>query len=74
MLGLHCCKCFPLVMESGRYSSFVVLRLLTAMAPMDSRVHRLQKLWQMGSVAVAPRFQSTGSIVVAYRLSCSMAG
>ena len=73
MLGLHCCKCFPLAVESGRYSSFVVLRLLIAMAPMDSRVHRLQKLWQMGSVVVAPRFQSTGSIIVAHRLSCSMA-
>ena len=48
MLGLHCCKDFSLAVESGRYSSFVVLRLVIAMAPMDSRVHRLQWLWRMG--------------------------
>ena len=73
MLGLHCCKGFSLVVESGRSSSFVVLRLVIAMAPMDSRVHRPQWLWRMGPVVVAPRFQSTGSTVVAHRLSCSAA-
>ena len=36
-----------------------------------SRVHGLQQLQNMGSVAVACRSQSTSSVVVAHRLSCS---
>ena len=38
-----------------------------------SRVYRLQCLWHVGSVVVAPGLQSTGSTLVAHRLSCSMA-
>ena len=34
---------------------------------------RAQKLWHVGSVVVALRLQSTGSIVVAHGLSCSSA-
>ena len=34
---------------------------------------RAQKLWHVGSVVVALRLQSTGSIVVAHGLSCSRA-
>ena len=34
---------------------------------------RAQVLGHMGSVVVAPRFQSTGSIVVPHRLTCSEA-
>ena len=37
------------------------------------RAHRLQQLWHVGSVIVARRLQSTGSVVVAHGLSCSTA-
>jgi len=40
---------------------------------MDSRACRLQLLWQVGSLGAAPGLSSTGSIAVAYRLSCSPA-
>ena len=32
---------------------------------------KLQQLWQMGSVVVTPRLQSTGSVVEEHRLGCS---
>ena len=35
------------------------------------QVHRLQQLWHTGSVVVACGLQSTASVVVAHRLSCS---
>ena len=35
--------------------------------------HRLQQLWHMGSVVVAPRLWSTESIAVVHGLSCSSA-
>ena len=37
---------------------------------MDSRAYGLQQLWHVGSVVVAPRPWSTGSVVVAHGLSC----
>ena len=38
-----------------------------------SRMFGLQQLWHVGPVFVAPGLQSTGSIVVAHGLSCSVA-
>ena len=38
-----------------------------------SRACGLQQLWRMGSVVVARGLQSTGSVFVAHRLSCSAA-
>ena len=38
-----------------------------------SKARRLQQLWHLGSVGVACRLQSTGSVVVANGLSCSEA-
>ena len=40
---------------------------------MSSRECRLQQLWLIGSVVVAPKFYSTVSTVVVHRLSCSAA-
>ena len=37
------------------------------------QAHGLQQLWHMGSVVVARGLQSTGSVVVAHQLSCSVA-
>ena len=37
------------------------------------RVHGLSYLWHVSSVVAACRLQSTGSVVVAHRLSCSVA-
>ena len=65
-----------LVGESGG-SSLVVHGLLIAMTPpvAEPRVqaHGLQQLWPPGSVVASHRLQSTGSLAVAYGLSCSMA-
>ena len=36
-------------------------------------MHGLQQLWHLASAVVVPRPQSTGSIVVAHRFSCSVA-
>ena len=38
-----------------------------------SRAHWLQQLWHVGSVVVASRLQSTGSVVGVHKLSCSAA-
>ena len=57
MLGLHCCTGFSPVVESGVYFLVDLRRLLVAVA----------------SLVVKYKLQSTVSIVVAYRLSCSPA-
>ena len=56
VLGLHCCVGFPLDAVSRGRSLVAVPGLLIAMA----------------SLLVAPGLWSTGSIVVAHRLSCSV--
>ena len=40
---------------------------------MGPRALGLQKLWLVGSIAAALGLQSTGSVAVAHRLSCSEA-
>ena len=70
MLALRCCTAFSLDQAaSWSYSLVVVFGLLIALASLVR--HRLQGAW--ASVTAAPRFQSTGSVVVALRLSCSVA-
>ena len=68
---------FSPVAESGGYPLAGVRGLLTTAAPpvgsTGSRALGLQKLWLVGSVAAAPGLQSTGSVVVAHRFSCSEA-
>ena len=52
-----------------RFSLVAASRLLIAVVSLvvDSRMSRAQHL---GSVVAAPEFESTGSVVVAHRLSC----
>ena len=65
--GLCCYAGFPLVAGSRVYSPLVVHGLLFVVtSPVVE--HGLWDTWAF--VAVAPRLQSTGSIVVAHRLSC----
>ena len=49
------------------------LQWLFLLQSIGSKVHRLEQLWQVGSVSVAPGLQSTGSVVAAHGLSCSTA-
>ena len=77
VVSLHCRMDFSVVAASRGYSVVAMHKLLIAVASlvgsMDSRVHRLLQFWQMGSIVEAPGLQSTGSIDVAHRLSCSAA-
>ena len=73
--GLHCC---PWAFVSCRGQGLLQLQLagfllqwLLLLMSIGSRVHGLQQLQNMGSVVVACRSQSTSSVVVAHRLSCS---
>ena len=73
LLGLHCCACFSLVVESSCYSLGALLRLLTAVAPLVAE-NGLEG--EAASVAAAcrrnscaPRLQSSGSVAVVYGLS-----
>ena len=68
MLGLHCRAGFSLVSASRGYSRVAVHGLLIAVASLVAE-HRLQGA--RASVVVAPGRSSSGSIVVAHRLSCS---
>ena len=65
VLGICCCKGFPLVVVSRGYSScgaqISYYRSFFCC--------RAQALGMWASIAVVPRLQSTGSIVVAHRLS-----
>ena len=76
MMGLHCFVwAFSSCGEWGLLfvvvCGFLIVVLLVAQHRLQA--HGLQQLQHMGSVVVAPRFQSTGSIVLAHGLSCSMA-
>ena len=78
VLGPRCCTAFSLVAVSGGGLLAAVRRLVTVAASfavehMSSGVHRPQSLQHVGSGVTAPRLRSTGSVVVAYGLSCSMA-
>ena len=46
------------------------LQWLLLLQSTGSRACRLQQLWHVGSVVVAPGLQSSGSVVVAHGLSC----
>ena len=65
MLGLHCCANFSLVAASGRDS--LAGLLLVAGAPLAVE-HGLQGTG--AAAVVAPRLQSTGSVVMVPWLSC----
>ena len=77
VLGLCCCTCaFSSCGERGLL--FVAVRgLLIVVASLvvehGLQARGLRQLWHMGSVVVARRLQSTGSVVVAHGLSCSEA-
>ena len=75
--GLHCCAQAFSSCDEWRLLFVVVCGLLIAVASLvvehRLQVHGLQYLWHMGSVVVARRLQSTGSVVVAHGLSCSAA-
>ena len=78
MLGLCGCVGFSLAAASWVYGLVAVCGFLTVVASLllwstSSRVRGLQYLRHVGSIAVAPGFWSTGSVVVAHRLSCSTA-
>ena len=62
MLGLHCCKGFPLAVIDGG-----VWVLTVVASPREE--HRLQGMW--ASAAAAPRLQSTGSADVEHGARCS---
>ena len=67
MLGLRCSSGFSLVVANGGYSLAVVCGFLIAVA---SLVVEQGLRGTQASVVAALRLQSTGSIVVAQRLSC----
>ena len=76
-LGLRsCARAFSSCGERGLLI-IAVRRLLIAVASLVVehwlQVLGLQQLWRMGSVVVACRLQSAGSVVVVHRLSCSLA-
>ena len=67
VLGLHSCTCFSLAVVSEGYS------LLQSTHYGGSSCYGAQALGRTGprgSVAVVPRFQSTGSLVTVHGLSC----
>ena len=68
MLGLPLCMGFSLAVESRGYSLAAVHRLLIVMASLVEH-----SSGSVGSVAVAPRVYSTGSVVVVRGLNCSTA-
>ena len=76
-LGLHCCaRAFSSCGNWGLL--FVAVHgLLIVVASLATehglQVHGLQQLWHLDSVVVARGLQSTGSVVVAHGLSCSIA-
>ena len=76
VLDLCCCSGFSLVVESRGDTSCgaqASLHWLPLLWNTGFRVCRLQYLQHMGSVAAVSGPQSTGSIVVAHRLSCAVA-
>ena len=68
VLGLRCRSGFSLVVESGGYSVVVACGPLIVVASLVEK----HGLWgPQVSALVAPRLQSTGSIVVVHEPSCS---
>ena len=77
VLDPPCCAGFSRVVVSRgrsllRSAGFSLGWLLLSQI-MSSRECRLQQLWLIGSVVVAPKLYSTVSTVVVHRLSCSAA-
>ena len=70
VLDLHCCKGFFSSCSKWGLLSSCDCRLLTVGAFLVAEP-RFQSVW--ASVVAAPGLQSTGSIVVRHRLSCSTA-
>ena len=76
-LGLRCCT--QAFSSCGQWGLLFIAvhRLLIAVASLvaDHRLQAcsLQQLWHAGSVVVARRLQSTGSVVVAHGPRCSVA-
>ena len=70
VLDLHCCKGFFSSCSKWGLLSSCDCRLLTVLAFLIAEP-RFQGVW--ASVVAAPGLQSTGSIVVRHRLSCSTA-
>ena len=77
VFGLHCCtQAFSSCGEWGLlFVEVCGLLIVVASLVAEHRLqaHRLQQLWHVGSVVVACGLQSTGSVVVAHGLSCSVA-
>ena len=65
------------MLASGGYSPLQCMGFslwwLLLLQDTGSRARRLQSLWPVGSIVVAPRLQSTGSVVVVHGVSCSEA-
>lgn len=76
MLALHGCTAFSLVAVSAGDPLAAVRRLLIVGASLvvehDLWVRRPQALQHAGSGVTAPGLRGTGSVAVAYGLSCSM--
>ena len=70
VLGLLCCRGFALVVENKGCSLVAVHGILITVTSLCCRAWALGPV---GSVVMAPSLQSTGSIIVAYGLSCSAA-
>ena len=71
--GLHCCDgFFSSCDEWGLLSSgvWILVAMASLVVEHGHQACRLQQLWHVGSVLVAPGLQSTGSVVAAHRLSC----
>ena len=75
VLSLCCCMGFSLVVVSRGNSPVVVHDILIAVVSVlcgtESRMLGFQQVQHVSSVVAAPRLQTTISIVVAHRLSCS---
>ena len=76
-VGFCCCAGFSWVVVSRGSSLVAVCGLLMAVTSLVAehrlRAHRLQQLWHVSSIVVAPGLQSADSIAVAHGLSCPVA-
>ena len=66
MLGLRCCVDFSLVAVHR-----LLIGVACLVAELGPRAPGLPQLQHMGSTVIAPRLESTGSVVVVHGLSCS---
>ena len=69
VLGPFCCAGS---FSSSRKRASLCIRF-SLLWSMGSRACGFHYLWHVSSVVVTPRFESTGSTVVAHRLHCSVA-